>query len=289
MALDHRGTPPLLMRGVDPVPLLREFLGRPDGLCGGMGGHMHLFAPSHLAASSGIVGASGPAAAGFALAAQYLRQEAVAVAFFGEGALNQGMMMEALNLAVAWELPAIFVCKDNQIAATTPSPAVSGGSLVARAKGFGMFALQVDGGDVESVWQAAYQLVERARNGGGPAFLHAHCVHLEGHFLGDPLLRLTRQPIKEMKETVGPLLRSLARREGASIRDRVESLGAITSAGITARKQAARQGDPIERTRQKVGADETRLRQLEAEVREEVDQVVRKALSPASLVERKGR
>ena len=73
MALDHRGTAALLMRGVDPVLILRELLGRPDGLCGGMGGHMHLFSKEHLAASSGIVGAAGPTAAGFALAAQYLQ------------------------------------------------------------------------------------------------------------------------------------------------------------------------------------------------------------------------
>ena len=73
LALDHRGTPPLLMRGVDPVLILRELLGLPGGLCGGEGGHMHLFSKEHLAASSGIVGASGPAGVGFALAAQYLR------------------------------------------------------------------------------------------------------------------------------------------------------------------------------------------------------------------------
>ena len=86
MALDHRGTAALMMRGVDPVLILREMLGRPDGLCGGKGGHMHLFSKEHLAASSGIVGASGPTASGFALSAQYLRPGAVAVAFFGEGA-----------------------------------------------------------------------------------------------------------------------------------------------------------------------------------------------------------
>lgn len=100
MALDHRGTPPMLMRGVEPRLLLLEFLGRSDGLCQGMGGHMHLFAPELLVASSGIVGASGPAGAGFALAAQHLRPGRLAVSFFGEGAINQGMLLEAMNLAV---------------------------------------------------------------------------------------------------------------------------------------------------------------------------------------------
>jgi pyruvate dehydrogenase E1 component alpha subunit len=119
LVLDHRGTPPLVARGVDLVLLLREFLGRTDGLCCGMGGHMHLFSAEHCAASSGIIGASGPMAAGFGLAAQYLRPETVAVGFFGEGAMNQGMLMESLNLAVAWKLPVVFVCKDNKWALTT--------------------------------------------------------------------------------------------------------------------------------------------------------------------------
>lgn len=85
MALDHRGTAALLMRGVDPALILRELLGYPDGLCGGRGGHMHLFSREYLAVSSGIVGAVGPTAVGLALSAQYLRPGAIAVAFFGEG------------------------------------------------------------------------------------------------------------------------------------------------------------------------------------------------------------
>jgi len=133
LALDHRGTPPMLMRGVDPVALLREFLGSRDGLCGGQGGHMHLFAPEKLAASSGIVGAAGPAAVGFALAGQGLRPGTVSVAFFGDGATSQGMLMETLNLAVVWNLPVIFIGKDNGWAITTSARSVVGRSLLARA------------------------------------------------------------------------------------------------------------------------------------------------------------
>lgn len=121
MALDHRGTLPLLMRGIDPVLLVREFLGRQGGLCRGAGGHMHLFAKDLLAASSGIVGSAGPVAAGFALAATYLRPGTIAIAFFGDGAANQGMLLEAMNLAVAWTLPLVFVCKDNAWAISTLS------------------------------------------------------------------------------------------------------------------------------------------------------------------------
>ena len=129
MALDHRGSAALLMRGVDPVLILRELLGKPDGLCGGMGGHMHLFSKEHLAASSGIVGAEGPTAAGFALSAQYSRPGAVAVAFLVEGAMNQGMLLESLNLASVWNLPVLFVCKDDGWGITTQSGRVIGGDL----------------------------------------------------------------------------------------------------------------------------------------------------------------
>ncbi len=155
MALDHRGTAALLMRGLDPVPILRELLGRPDGLCGGMGGHMHLFSKEHLAASSGIVGAAGPVAAGFALAANHLRPGSISVAFFGEGAMNQGMLMESMNLASAWKLPVLFVCKDDGWAITTKSEEMTGGDLNERARGLGVPPVEADGLDVAAVWEAA--------------------------------------------------------------------------------------------------------------------------------------
>ena len=138
MALEHRGTPPMLMRGVEPVALLREFMGQADGLCGGKGGHMHLFAPDKLAASSGIVSAAGPAANGFVLAGQMLHPGSVSIAFFGDGATSEGMLMESMNLAVVWKLSVIFVCKDNAWAITTPANTVVGGNLLARAQAFGM-------------------------------------------------------------------------------------------------------------------------------------------------------
>ncbi len=165
MALDHRGTAPLLVRGVDPVAMLREFLGRSDGLCGGMGGHMHLFSPNLLAASSGIVGSSGPAAVGFALANHRLRPGKIAVAFFGEGAANQGMMLESFNLCAVWKLPVMFVCKDNDLAVSTISSGVTGGYLIERATAFGLRAVEVDGSDVEEVWRLTYPEIIKLRKG----------------------------------------------------------------------------------------------------------------------------
>ena len=185
LALDHRGTPQLLMRGIDPVLLLLEFMGHVKGLCSGMGGHMHLYSKKHLAASSGLVGASCPAEVGFAFANQYLRPGHIAVAFFGEGAINQGMVMESFNLACVWKLPVVFVCKDNQWSITTPSRSVTGGRPVDRARSFGIIAEEIDGGDIDSVWHTSRMAMERARRGEGSSFIHMRCFRPEGHFLGD--------------------------------------------------------------------------------------------------------
>lgn len=285
MALDHRGTPPLLMRGVDPVALLREILGRTDGLCRGMGGHMHLFAPDLLAASSGIVGASAPAALGFALAAERLRPGTVAVAFFGEGATNQGMLLESLNLAVAWRLPVLFVCKDNGWAITTRSEAVTGGRLTDRAEGFGMRARRVDGWDVERVLEVAGEAVDRARDGGGPTFLHARCIHVEGHFLGDPLLRIVRRPVAEMAGIAGPLLRSMGRRRGAGMGARTRGLATILAAvAAQYREQLGDRHDPLAVSRRTLAADgeDDRLEELEEAVVGEVRDIVARALMPSA-------
>ena len=264
LALDHRGTAAMLMRGVDPERLLKEFLGHPEGLCRGRGGHMHLFSPQHLAASSGIVGASGPAAVGFALAAVQLRPETVAVAFFGDGAVNQGMLMESFNLAVAWRLPVLFVCKDNDWAITTRSRHVTGGCLIDRIRGFGMPATAVDGSSVEEVWHAAQKAIESARSGEGPAYLLASCRHIEGHFLGDPLHRITRHLVKEVTKMTGPMLQSAAKWKGESLRRRAESFGIITAlVSKTIREKTMNPADPLKQCRQKLKSDKKRLAELE--------------------------
>ncbi len=280
MALDHRGTPALIMRGVDPVPLLRECLGRPDGLCSGMGGHMHLFSQDHLAASSGIVGASGPAAAGFALAALHLRPGTACVAFFGEGAMNQGMMLEAMNLAVVWRLPVLFVCKDNGWAITSRSPTLTAAGLADRARGLGLPAADVDGRLVEDVWHAAQVGLSRARGGEGPTFIRARCIHLDGHFLGDPVLKAGRRPLEEMRRVAGPMLRSATRLKGASLYERVENLLSIAMLGRTYLKENAPADDPLGRARRLLEGNPKRLQELESEVTEEMRIVVDRALEP---------
>lgn len=278
LALDHRCTPPLLMRGVDPVKILRELLGYTDGLCKGRGGHMHLFSRRHLAASSGIVGASGPCAAGFALAARYLRPQGVAVAFFGEGAMNQGMLMESMNLAATWKLPVLFVCKDNDWAITTPSSSVTAGKLRLRAEGLGLAVDEVDGLDAEAVWDIALAAIDMIRKRNGPRFLHAACSHLEGHFLGDPLIEISRHPVSGLRPHAGPLVKSITRIRGATLGERLKSLGSIASLIGKTMQDKGKNNDPLIRLRQKLETDKTRIKKLENRIEAEIRQIVAAAL-----------
>ncbi|MHA2429458.1 MAG: thiamine pyrophosphate-dependent dehydrogenase E1 component subunit alpha [Promethearchaeota archaeon] len=266
MAVDHRGTPPFIMRGIDPVLLLLEFLGHSKGLCAGKGGHMHLFSKEHLIASSGIVGSSGPAATGFALALKYQKQKKIAVAFFGEGAMNQGMMLESMNLASVWNLPVLFVCKDNDWAISTITNNVTGGNLIDRAKSFGIEGYEVDGTDVEAVWKVVNEAISKMRNSGGPQFIHALCVHKEGHFLGDPLLGLHRNPT--MLAEVADSLKAYA---GESVD---EALLLVRKIGGQVKKKV----DPIVVIQKKLKNDTSRLKQIEEEVTKEIKQTVNNAL-----------
>jgi pyruvate dehydrogenase E1 component alpha subunit len=266
IGVDHRGTPPFLMRGIDPILLLLEFLGHPKGLCGGIGGHMHLFSKEHLITSSGIVGSSGPAATGFALAFKYKKQANVAVAFFGEGAINQGMMLESMNLASIMNLPVLFVCKDNNWAISTITNDFIGGNLIDRAKGFGIEGYEVDGKDVEAVWRVAKGAISKIRNNNGPQFIHAHCVHTEGHFLGDPLLRYHRNP-----NLLAEIADSLKDYAGNSLN---EVLLLLRKIGAQTKKKV----DPIIITQKKLKNKPDRLKQIEKELINEIEQLVNNAL-----------
>ena len=276
MALDHRGTAAMLMRGIDPVPLLREFLGHKDGLCGGIGGHMHLFSKEHLAASSGIVGSEGPTAAGFALAAQCLRPGAIAVAFFGDGAMNQGMLMESMNLASVWKLPVLFVCKDDGWGITTKSESSTGGDLNERARGLGVQAVDIDGCDVLKMWESAGMAIEGIRSGQGPIFLHARCVHFEGHFLGFQPIRIVRDPFKEMPKVAIGLTKSILRLDGASLRERMTGLKNVMASVITTLRDPRRDpsNDPITRVRVTLQSDPAKLKELEDQMEKDINNVL---------------
>jgi pyruvate dehydrogenase E1 component alpha subunit len=280
LALDHRGTAPALMRGVDPAALLKEFLGKPDGLCRGQGGHMHLFAPDLMIASSGIVGAAGPAGAGFALAARYLRKGKISVAYFGEGAVNQGMLMESFNLAAAWQLPVLFVCKDNGWSITTKSEKVTGGNLIDRVCAFGIPGEEIDGTSIGAVWEAAGKMIGRIRRESKPGFLLARCVHLEGHFLGDPLMELGRKPLKKVKELGGGLVKSVLHPGGGKIKDRTNALQMIGSVMAEhLRPKILDNQDPLRLLREKLTLSDTGIEDLENDVKMEIDEIVTQAVS----------
>lgn len=281
VALDHRGSAAMVMLGVDIELLFREFLGQEGGLCAGRGGHMHLFSSQHQAASSGIVGASGPTAAGFALAAQMLRPKSLAVAFFGEGAMNQGMLMESLNLAVVWKLPVLFVCKDNDWSITTRSSTMTGGDLLERAKAFGLSGEKVDGWKAEEVRSSAIHSISRIRKGSGPGFLLARCAHFEGHFLGDPLLRVGRNPIDEAKDLAPPLMRSVLETGGGSPWSKAAGLTNLSvTIGRSVLDDRTRKKDPLVLSRSHLESDNApRLESLESEVQAQVDGAVERALA----------
>jgi acetoin:2,6-dichlorophenolindophenol oxidoreductase subunit alpha len=256
VALDHRATPVLTALGVDLVTMIREMLGRPDGLAGGRAGHMHLMSRAHLAAASGIVGSSAPLGAGFALAGRALRPGSVAVAFFGDGAMNQGMLLETLNLAAAWVLPLVLVCKDNGWAITTRTESVTGGGIVARAAGFGLPVADVDGVDVAAVASAASELVGRARGGKGPSFLRARVSRLDGHFLGDALVRAARSPLGDGRELLGDVVSAALAPGGGGIGARARSVVRLMDLMRRARREDRdTRRDPLERARRAVGEE----------------------------------
>jgi pyruvate dehydrogenase E1 component alpha subunit len=279
LALDHRGTAPAIIRGVDPKILLLEFMGQKQGLCMGRGGHMHIFSKPHLLASSGIVGSSGPAAAGFALAAQHLRPGKIAVAFFGEGAVNEGMLMESFNLTSILKLPVLFICKDNGMAITTVSHEVTAGRITDRAIAFDMPAIEIDGANVERVFEAAYEAIEKARSGGGPSFILAKCKRLHGHFLGDPLLRIVTKPVKELGKIAPGLIKSTTRTKGGPLKDRIESLKDVLSLlGRTANDRFSEVSDPLMLLRKKLKNEIKEIETVEADVSREMDLVVEEVL-----------
>lgn len=275
LALTHRCSPALVVRGVPMAPMLSELLGREDGLCKGRGGHMHLFSKDHLAATSGIVGASLPTAAGFALANWRLRPGRIAVAFTGTGAMNQGMALETLNLAAAWELPLLIVCIDNGWAITTTSEQVTGGRLTDRAKSFGLKVDSVDGTDVAAVYKTAGRMVGRARNR-EPGFLLATVPRLDGHFLGDPLMKMARQPVSEGRDTFGKVISAAFSREGGGFRDRAGGMTRMMSVLARARRVPARlgNGDPMTVARKQLRKFPTECERVDREAAEEVEAAV---------------
>jgi TPP-dependent pyruvate/acetoin dehydrogenase alpha subunit len=282
LALDHRSTPPLIARGTDPGAIALELLGHADGLCHGAGGHMHLFDPDRLVASSGIVGASAPTACGFALAGQRSNDRAIAVSFMGEGAVNQGMVSEAWNLASVWRLPVVFVVKDSGWAITTRSARLTGGSLAARARGFGIPAVTVDGHRPLAVWSAAARAVSRARSGHGPTVIIGRVSRPRGHFEGDPLVRMARDPREILQETRVLLGDALGRGGRTGLSQRARGVVEVTRTLATMiREQQTPTRDPLASVERRL--DPQAAQSIRAEARRRIEDAVGEAVGRAGV------
>ena len=182
----HRGHGHALAKGLDPRQLFAELYGRETGCSRGRGGSMHLFAPEiGLLGTSGIVGPCILQAAGAGYSFRLMKTDRVSVAFFGDGAVNNGAFHEGLNLAAIWKLPVVFVCENNQYATEVPFAYAAGNpSVASRGPAYGIPAVAVDGNDVAAVAAAAREAVERARAGGGPTLIECATYRIRAHAEG---------------------------------------------------------------------------------------------------------
>ena len=182
----HRGHGHCLAKGALPDRMFAELLGKEAGYCKGKGGSMHIADPAtgNLGANAIVAGSVG-IATGAALSAKRLGTDRVAVCFFGEGALGQGVLYEVMNVASLWKLPVIYVCENNLYTEYTHFTETTAGDIPARAAAFGLQAAAVDGQDVRAVYEIAGRLVDRARRGDGPSFLVCNTYRYTGHHVGD--------------------------------------------------------------------------------------------------------
>jgi pyruvate dehydrogenase E1 component alpha subunit len=185
----HRGHGHTIAKGGEPRRMMAELLGKATGYSGGKGGSMHIAdMDKHMLGANGIVGGGMGLATGAALTAKLQNTGSVAICFFGDGALEQGILHETTNLAAIWKLPVVFVCENNQYAMSARSDwSIAGGDPAKRAAGYGIPGVTVDGMDMFAVNAQASEFVARARRGDGPAYLVANTYRFHGHHAGDPL------------------------------------------------------------------------------------------------------
>lgn len=186
IASTHRGHGHMIAKGGDVRRMMAELFGKADGYNRGKGGSMHIAdqETGNLGANA-IVGGSAGIATGAGLSIKMRKSDQVAVCFFGDGALGQGLIYESMNMAQLWNLPVIYVCENNQYNEYTHNSETAAGSLVERGRAFGLHSVEVDGQDVRAVYTAMTELVARARRGEGPAYMVCHTYRFHGHHVGD--------------------------------------------------------------------------------------------------------
>lgn len=228
----HRGHGHALAKGADPSRMMAELFGRSGGTCGGKGGSMHIadFSVGMLGAN-GVVADGVTIAVGAAQAVKLLRQDRVVVAFFGDGAINRGPLLEALNWALIYRLPILFVCEDNLYSATTRTASVTAGDAVSRAAGFSMRTESGDGNDLADVYNLFRRLIPEVRKGSGPVFVHLSSYRWCGHFAPDQALYrdpeeharlITNDPIARCEAML--VERGVRREALKTVRDEVDEL-----------------------------------------------------------------
>ena len=236
----HRGHGHTLAKGADSTKMMCELFGRANGYNKGKGGSMHIadFSVGTLGAN-GVVAAGLPIAVGAAHALKLRKVDAIAVSFFGDGAINRGPFMESLNWAVVYHLPMLFICEDNQISATTASaPMTAGQGASPRAESLQVPALKVDGNDVEAVSNAAAKLIAEVRAGAGPRLLHAITYRHKGHVSVDPGTYRDPEEVRKALER-DPIKRTRQQLEAAGLGAQAAQVEAEARAEIDAALAAA--------------------------------------------------
>jgi len=227
----HRGHGHCIAKGGNLRKMMAELLGRYDGYCHGKGGSMHIadFEIGILGAC-GIVGGGMPISVGAGLSARLRGTDQVTVAFFGDGATNQGSWHEALNLASVWKIPTVFVCENNGYGITVPvSKSLNIDNIADRAVAYGIPGVVVDGMDPVAVYEATASAVERARRGEGPSLLECKTYRFQGHWIGDPA---TYRPKEEVE-------RWYARDPIPTFEARLMEMGILTREGAEEMKAQA--------------------------------------------------
>lgn len=231
----HRGHGHVLAKGADPIRMLAELAGRETGLNRGRGGSMHAADVGvGIYGANAIVGAAAAIATGAAWWQRRAGNDRVAVTFFGDGAVNQGVLLEALNLASLWQAPVLFICENNGFATTMRVNESTAGSITGRAEAFGIPAETVDGMDPEVVLAAASAAVNRARAGGGPTFLECLTYRFDAHHTWEHVARpryrtadevaagTVRDPVRIQGERVPELVRAEIDAEIETLLDEAE-------------------------------------------------------------------
>lgn len=209
----HRGHGHCLGKGADPYKMFAELLGREDGYCRGRGGSMHIadLSNGNLGAN-GIVAGSLTISVGAALSFQLQKKENIVLCFFGDGAVNEGSFHEALNLASLWNLPVLFLCENNQYGMSMASEkAVAGESIASRGKSYGIESIQIDGNDVEAVYESVSNCKDEILSNNRPKFIEAVTYRYRGHSKSDRNLYRTSEEINFWKDEKDPIKRYIGK------------------------------------------------------------------------------